>query len=220
LELVRNPFSHRLVALTRGRGIRTILDIGANQGQYARGLRAAGYRDTIVSVEPLSEAFHVLAKHASTDPRWHCVHAAASDRTGTLTVNVSGNSVSSSVLPMLASHQDAAPQSAYIGTEEVRAVVVDDLVVDRALDPEETMLKIDVQGFESAVLDGASRHLGRLAAVQMELSLIPLYGGQQLMPAFVDRMARQGFDLWLLEPGFTEPGSGRLLQCDGVFVKT
>ena len=218
-DLNRNPFTHRLVALMRDRGINTLLDVGANEGQYALGLRAAGYNGTIISVEPLRAAYERLSRHAAADPRWQCVHAAASDHAGTIKINVARNSVSSSVLPMLATHTTADPLSVYVGQEEVRAVTVDSLIDDQGLDAAKTMVKIDVQGFESTVLDGAADHLNRLAAVQLELSLVPLYDSQALMPQLVERMSQHGFELWLLEPGFSAPDSGRLLQCDGVFVR-
>jgi len=217
-DLNRNPFTHRLVALIRDRGINTLLDVGANEGQYALGLRAAGYDGTIISVEPLRAAYERLSRHAAADPRWQCVHAAASDHAGTIKINVARNSVSSSVLPMLATHTTADPLSVYVGQEEVRAVTVDSLI-DEGVDAGKTMVKIDVQGFESDVLDGVRHHLDELAVVQLELSLVPLYDGQALMPQLVERMSQCGFELWLLEPGFSAPDSGRLLQCDGVFVR-
>jgi len=138
---------------------------------------------TILSIEPLRDPYQRLSRHAARDQRWHCVHAAASDHAGTITVKV------------------------------------DELIEAHSLDPTHELLKIDVQGFESAVLDGSSRHLDQLAAVQLELSLVPLYDGQALMPQLVERMSLHGFDLWLLEPGFAAPDSGRLFQCDGVFVR-
>lgn len=219
LELSRNPFTHRLVALSRDRAINTLVDVGANEGQYALAVRAAGYQGTIISVEPLRDAYERLSRRAARDPRWHCLRAAASAHAGTVTVNVARNSVSSSVLPMLASHESAEPQSVYVEREEVRAIIVDDLIASHELDPAHTLLKIDVQGFEPSVLDGASTYLDRLEAVQLELSLVPLYEGQSLMPQLVERMSGHGFELWLIEPGFSAPDSGQLLLCDGVFVR-
>ena len=60
------------------------------------------------------------------------------------------------VLPMTEAHLDADPQSAYSGSQEVAASTLDTLVREQHLDPARTAFKIDVQGYESAVLDGAT----------------------------------------------------------------
>lgn len=219
LDVSRNPYPYRLGQLLDLHGVLTVVDIGANEGQFARSLRTNGYAGDILSIEPLHDAFAQLSRHAGSDPRWTTLHAAVSDENGAVSVNVAANSYSSSVLPMTAAHLAADPQSAYRRTEEVDAYTLDTLVVDKGLDPARTAFKIDVQGYESAVLDGGSATLATAAVIQVEMSLVELYAGQALMPEIAERMNAAGLTLWLLEPGFSDRANGRLLQCDGVFVR-
>lgn len=218
LDITRHPYGHRLVRMLRLLGTETIVDIGANEGQYARYLRDSGFAGRIVSVEPLARPFQRLARRAAADPDWETVHSAVSDRPGSLTIHVSANSVSSSALPMLAAHARVDPNSTYVDDERVPATTVDRLVEECGIDPSTSLLKIDVQGLESAVLDGASATLVSFAAVELELSLVPLYDEESLMAELVSRMEDARFDLWILEPGFWDVATSRTLQCDGVFV--
>jgi FkbM family methyltransferase len=218
-DVTRENFKHRFVHALQYNGITTVLDIGANTGQFGALLRSAKFDGRIISLEPLGAAFVELRDRAHADPEWDVERAAVSDKAGTLTINVAGNSVSSSVLPMLERHAAAAPESQYVATEEVPSTTVDDLVERHAITPESALLKVDVQGYEQTVLDGAADTLDRFGAVRLELSLVPLYEGQSLMHQMVGRMADRGLDLWVLEPGFTEPTTRRLLQLDGVFFR-
>ena len=219
LDVTREHFRHRVLHALAGRGVDTVLDIGANTGQFGRQLRRAGYRGRIHSVEPLSRAFAELRHAAGRDHAWTVERAAVSGARGTLTMNVSRNSVSSSVLPILQRSVAAAPQTRYVATEQVPATTVDDLVATHGFVPDRTLLKVDVQGYEQAVLDGAAKTLERFAAIRTEMSLVALYEGQVLMPELVESLTGRGFELWFLEPGFTEPGTRRLLQLDGVFLR-
>jgi FkbM family methyltransferase len=216
-DVTRDTFKHGFIVQLQAQGIDTVVDIGANSGQFAELLRRSGYTGRVHSVEPLSAAFDQLSAAASGDALWTVQRAAVSDEPGTITMNVSENSVSSSVLPMLDTHAVAAPSAQYVAHEEVSATTVDDIVASAGIVPERTMLKIDVQGYEKAVFDGATATLSRFAGVRTEMSLVPLYDGQCLMPELVDLLGRNGFDLWFIEPGFTQPGTRRLLQVDGVF---
>jgi FkbM family methyltransferase len=218
-DVVKVGFKHRFVPALHTHGITAALDIGANTGQFAQLLRRAGFTGRIVSLEPLGDAFAQLSENAARDPRWTVERAAVSDAPGTVTINVAGNSVSSSVLPMAERHAVAAPQSRYVATEQVPATTVDELVARHRLEPARTVLKIDVQGYEQAVLDGAQRTLSEFGAVRVELSLAELYEGQKLMPDMVQYLVSLGLELWHIEPGFSDPVSGRLLQFDGVFVR-
>jgi FkbM family methyltransferase len=217
LDISREHFRSRFVAMVHQHAIDTVLDVGANTGQFGVALRQAKYRGRIVSVEPLGDAYAALAARAARDPAWDVERAAVSDQPGTITMNVSGNSVSSSVLPMLERHADAAPESKYVRTEQVAATTVDELMRRYALTPETTLVKIDVQGYEKAVLDGARETLPRIGGVKTELSLVPLYDGQALLAEMIEYLAGFGLELWMIEPGFADPRTRRLLQLDGLF---
>lgn len=217
LGVDRDPFAHRLARTLRSRGIHTVLDIGANVGQFGSQLRFAGYAGDIVSVEPLDGAFAELQKRTAKDARWRCVRAGAGREGETVIINVAANSFSSSILPMTDAHLSAAPGSGYISTQKVELRSVESLMGDA--DPARTLLKIDTQGFEREVLDSAGAVLEQIAAVQIELSFVELYVGQMLYDDTVARMRDAGLSPWSFEPGISSE-DGRLLQCDGLFVRS
>ena len=210
----------KLRAVLRHLGTDTVLDVGANEGQYGRSLREAGYRGRLVSFEPLGSAHAALQRTAAGDPQWQ-VHArcALGDHDGEIEIHVAGNSVSSSVLPMLEQHARAAPASRYVGHERVPVRRLDDIATPYLACARSVYLKIDTQGFEAAVLRGAPALLRQARAVQLELSLVPLYEGQELWQYFLTQMLAEGFVPWTLLPGFVDQATGRTLQLDVVFVR-
>ena len=211
-QLVNQLESHR---------VSIVLDVGANSGQYSSGLRRAGYKGRIVSFEPLSGPFSILESKASADPLWDCQRYALGDVDGTISVNVAGNAgESSSVLPMLKSHQDAYPPANYIGTEDVRINRLDSVMPAILRPTDVTFLKIDVQGFEKQVLAGSKSTLNEhCVGMQLELSFLPLYQGGMLIPEALDLVYSLGFTLTGLQPCFTDPRNGRMLQADGIFFR-
>jgi FkbM family methyltransferase len=199
--------------------IETLFDVGANAGQYAMKMREEGYAGTIVSFEPLSDAHMLLQENSSKDSKW-LVHdrCAIGERDDTVEINISGNSKSSSLLPMLETHSKSAPSSTYIGKELVDVIPLSS-VFDTYRSPRITnFLKIDTQGFEHHVLAGIENNLESFVGVQLELSMTPLYEGSELYPYFFDYFDAHGFDLWDVEPGFSSPDTGRMLQFDAIFV--
>lgn len=201
-------------------GVDLVFDIGANVGQFAQSLRSVGYTGGIVSFEPLSTAHKTLCKKASSDPRWS-VHprTAVGDTDGAVEINIAGNSVSSSLLPMLDSHSGAAANSGYVASE-LTPIARLDTVAPQYLSPNSKyFLKIDTQGFEWAVLNGAAETLKEAAGVLCELSLVPLYEGQYLWRDVVGRLEEHGFTLWAIQQGFTDPHNGRSLQIDAIFLR-
>ena len=80
-------------------------------------------------------------------------------------------------------------------------------------------MKVDVQGFERQVFDGAEQLLRSVRAVEVELSLEPLYEGQVLYLPMIDILQRSGFSLASVAPGFQDECTGRLLQFDGIFER-
>ena len=95
----------RMMRMLSYHNIDLVFDVGANIGQYAEYLRYLGYSGRIVSFEPLSSAYSRLITTAKKDSLWEVAPCAAlGSRDGEIKINVAGNSVSSSALPMFDSH--------------------------------------------------------------------------------------------------------------------
>lgn len=202
-------------------GIDLVFDVGANVGQFSESLRFYGYTGKIVSFEPLSVAREKLTEAAARDPKWE-VHprVALGENDGEVDINVSGNLFSSSILPMLEGHKAAASDSVYVGVERVPITRLDAVAEPYLREAKAPFLKIDTQGFEQHVLDGASGILPRLRGVLCELSLVPLYEGQPLWMEMLARLEADGFTLWAIQPGFTDYRDGRTLQFDAIWFRT
>jgi FkbM family methyltransferase len=214
-------WKRQLVKQLESRQVDVVFDVGANSGQYATGLRRAAYKGRIISFEPLSGPFSVLESKASKDPLWDCRRYALGDVDGTISINVAGNAgQSSSILPMLKSHQDAYPPANYIGTEDVPIHRLDSLAPEILRPTDVIFLKIDVQGFEKQVLAGSKSTVNdRCVGMQLELSFLPLYEGGMLIPEALDLIYSLGFTLTGLLPCFMDTRNGRMLQADGIFFR-
>lgn len=196
----------------------TVLDVGANVGQFAELARDLGFRGKIVSFEPGAAAFALLRDRAErSNDSWIARNVALSDRAGQAKLNVSENSVSSSLLNVQGLHLDAAPKSVTAYTEEVVVATLDDQVAELGTESP-YFLKLDVQGLELAVLRGAKTALSRTGAVRVEVSFRPLYEGQSRWLEVCDHIQSHGFVVEYVEPGY-EDKSGRMLQADFLFVR-
>lgn len=224
IDVVRYPLHDplaRTVKLLEHYGVGTVVDVGANDGGFATALRGLGHAGRIISFEPLLGPFETLRRKASADGNWVALRHAVGDREGKIAINVSGNDgLSSSVLPMLESHTAVAPNSRYVRSEEVTQVSLDAVLPTHGISSvSPAFLKIDVQGYESSVLDGASELFasGAFCGLQLELSLMPLYEGAMTYREGLDRAESLGMTLMGLDPVFSDPETGRLLQADAVF---
>lgn len=198
----------------------TVFDVGANVGQYGLSLRRCGFGGRIVSFEAIPALHARLATVAARDPDWIVAPCCALGRTsGEARINLARNSVSSSLLPMHDAHLKAAPDSKYIAHETVRLERLDDIA--RPLMPEDgrLLLKIDTQGYEEEVLAGAEWVLRAATAMQLEMSVAPLYEGAPSLRRILELCEGFGFRLHGLIPGIYEEKSGGLLQMDGLFLR-
>jgi FkbM family methyltransferase len=196
--------------------ITLILDIGANGGQWASEVRAGGYRGRIVSFEPGREAFELLQRAAADDPEWETHQVAVGDRAGTAILNLTSNSVSSSLLTLSERQVAADPRSAVVGAEPVNVVRLDG-VPDLVRPTDRILLKADVEGGELGVLEGAGVLLAQTRLLELELSAVPLREGQPLLGEIVHWCEREGFALTGIEVSFRDRATGDLLSANGFF---
>jgi FkbM family methyltransferase len=224
LELAKyrpqSSYSAQIIAGLKKFDIDLVFDVGANQGQFASDLRYGGYLGRIISFEPLSLAHEKLLQQSSRDENWNVYpRCAVGDQCGDVEINIAGNSASSSLLPMLESCVDAAPAAAYIGKESAPLFSLNFIAPKLMEGHKNIFLKIDAQGFEWQVLDGASNILPFIRGILVELSLVELYQGQRLWLEIVERLVCAGFNVWAIHPVFIDPSSGRTLQVDALFYK-
>jgi hypothetical protein len=106
-----------------------------------------------------------------------------------------------------------------VSTCEVDVKRLDGLFDQYARPGEKCYMKLDVQGHEHQVIAGAEKCLERVTAIQMELSLEPLYEGAQTWQEAIASMQELGYKLMFLTPGFRDPATGEMMQADGIFVR-
>lgn len=214
-----DPDLKRRLKIMNNYNIDTIFDIGANIGQYAKNMRELGYSKRIISFEPLNDAFEILKKAALKDNKWIVNNFALGNEDGKSVINIAGNSYSSSILNMLPLHIEGAPKSGYISQQDIVIKKLDSIFNNFSNTKDKVMLKIDTQGFEKNVIEGAAMSLNNVMIIQLEMSILPLYENEMLFIEMIEYLNNKGFHLFSLENGFSNPDSGQLLQVDGIFVK-
>jgi FkbM family methyltransferase len=203
--------------LLRRRGVDVVLDVGANAGQYGTMLRELGYAGRLVSLEPVAEAYAELERRAVADGAWEAVCVAASDVDGEITLNVTGDSRSSSVL---ARNERFADKAGWAPKESRRVAArrLDGLAGELLRPQERAYLKLDIQGYERHVLDGAGAALARFEGIELELSVTPLYEGQPGLAEMLPLLAGHGFRPVCIEPILLDD-DGMLMELDGLFAR-
>ncbi|WP_254565184.1 FkbM family methyltransferase [Oscillatoria sp. HE19RPO] len=217
-NLVNSEFA-RLQYFFHQNNIDLVLDVGASTGGYGCLLRELGFTGRIVSFEPLSDSYSKLKKLSELDSLWEVApRTAIGNMNGDIKINIASNSSSSSVLNMLDSHVNAAPGSKYYESEIVQVTKLDTIAPDYFQSSQSILLKIDVQGYEKPVLEGAEKILEKIKAIQVELSLLPLYQDQILWIEMIQYLENLGYQLYNFRPVLID-SSGKLLQVDGLFIK-
>jgi FkbM family methyltransferase len=211
----------RRLKLLKTYNIDLVFDIGANAGQYAMGIIDAGYTGRVVSFEPLSSVHKKTTESSNKYPNWQVAQRCAiGNKRDEIEINISENSVSSTLLNMLDSHYQGAPESKIIGKEKVQVYPLDEIAPNFIQSSKNIFIKIDVQGFEKQVLEGASSMIQKAKGIEMEISIIPLYENQNwLLPEVLGFMSNNGFKLKSISPAFTNNKTGEMLQCNGIFFR-
>jgi FkbM family methyltransferase len=197
-----------------------VIDVGANSGQYAKKIRKLNYLGKIVSIEPLSEAHSKLTKNSISDSYWQVLdRMAVGSNEGFTKINMSLNSVSSSMLEILPTHTLAAPESSYIAQEKVKITTISKIINELGITSKKILLKIDTQGFEYEVLCGALEAIDKIKFIEIELTVQELYRGQRLYIELLNMLNELKFNLISLEKSFEDQSNGTLLQFDAIFCK-
>lgn len=213
------PEPKPLASLLEHHAINTVIDVGANEGQFGLELRQDGFRGLLISLEPSALVYEKLQANASQNPPWETIRCAAGASGGVIDLHIAGNSLSSSLLPMTPRHESAAPESKYVGNERVELTTLDSLLLPRLGELGRIFVKLDVQGYEGQVLEGSQAVLRRAVGVMLETSLVACYAGSMGFSDTLQRMATEGFMLQHVQRVFWDPQTQQALQLDCTFFR-
>jgi FkbM family methyltransferase len=210
----------QLPALFEMYGVNCVLDVGAHEGEYARRLRAGGYRGRIVSFEPVPRAFAELERGAADDAEWHVRQTALGRNDGTMTMNAVPGTLSSLREPTKFGARrykrlrDPDPVDV-----EVRRLdgMLDELL--HGLEHPRPYLKLDTQGFDLDVFAGAGDRIAEFVGMQSELALMQIYEGMPRLPEALGVFEGAGFDVAAMYPVSRQGKTGRVLEFDCVMVR-
>jgi len=216
-SIQRYPVFETLPFYIEKLGINLVLDVGANEGQFGCDLRAAGYKGRILSFEPGELAFERLEAKAANDKLWMCRNCGLSSIEREAKLNVSENSVFSSLLKRSEDADLLGYGSPSLLGETVQLKRLDTVWPDLDCDNSRILLKTDTQGHDLSVIDGAGEYLEQICAIQMEMAFRPMYSDQASVDAVLARMRDSGFVLIGLWKVCSSPITGELLEVDALF---
>lgn len=211
----RSPDLFRALLLDHLR-IDCVIDVGANVGQFASRLRAVGYRGPIHSFEPVPEALGALRKRARSDADWR-VYGVALGRTvgeGTMSIPSSTNLASFlrlAEVPAGLTTRTLTPRAETVSMETLAHI-------GPSLTGTRIYLKLDTQGYDMEVIEGAGPFLGRVVAIQSEMSILPLYEDAPTIYAALPRLRDLGFMPSTIVPVFRDERL-RLREADCILVR-
>ncbi len=210
---VAAPSEHEPVL--RQLNCRTVVDVGANRGQFALVARRCFPQAAIISFEPLPRPAKRYRRVFAKDEQVRLCEVALAPSTGTATIHVPAHDDSSSLLPITTLQSQLFP-----GTSEARQETVRTGPLKEFVRPEQiqspALLKIDVQGYELEVLKGCEEMLGRFSFVYVECSFVELYAGQASVSEVIDFLHKRGFEFkGIYNVSYSR--SGHAIQADCFF---
>lgn len=177
-----------------GLDVETVVDIGANRGQFALCARKLFPSAQIFSFEPLEKPASKFLDVFQGDPRTQLFRTAIAGERGAASMHVAHWDVSSSLLPIGQAQHDNFPFTAEARQETVELARLSDCVSAEAIS-RKSLLKLDVQGYELSALEGCTDLLDRFQYVYVEASFVELYVGQALATEVVAYLFDKGFML-------------------------
>jgi FkbM family methyltransferase len=215
LHLVPASSEHNPVLASKT--FNTIIDVGANRGQFSLAARHFYPEAMIFAFEPLPKPAAVYRRLFGADSRVKFFETAIATARGPISMHVSRKDHSSSVYPF-AVQADVFPGTHQIGTADVQSGPLTDFVTEQDLHGR-VMLKIDVQGAELEVLKSANTLLDRIDIVYVELSFVEFYRGQSLAHEVIEFLLGRGHVIRGVYNAAYDRRTGLALQADVLFER-
>lgn len=198
--------------------IKTVLDIGANEGQFALLIRKLLPQVAICSFEPIPACYAKLVKKFNNDMTFKAFNVAIGDKAETIEMNINDFSPSSSLLEIDELHVQNFKHTVNSVRQQIPVKTLDGLRAELDL-VKPYMVKIDTQGYEDKVIKGGQEVLAGAEVIFVELSYRTLYKEQVLFDDIYNDLVRLGFQYHGNSEELLSPINGAVLQSDGIFIK-
>lgn len=196
---------------------RTILDVGANIGQFALAAAFHFPDASIYSFEPLPNAFSELLENISGKDRIKAHNCALGDKNGQIPFYSNHYSRLSSSRQIDSTNDHPRYCERRTTRIDVKVVRLDELIETLNVEPP-VLLKMDVQGMEREVLLGCGGFLGLVDFVLCEVPLVRLYTDQPLFDEMHSFIRELGY--CLVAPLYLNRGrGGRVIEMDVLYKK-
>lgn len=198
--------------------IRTVFDIGANEGQFAAMIRNLLPAAIIYSFEPIPFCYQKLVEHFKDDNNFKAFNIGSGDKEEEIGMNVNDYSPSSSLLEINELHVKNFRHTAHTQKQLIKIKPLD-AMMDQFTITTPLMVKIDTQGYENKVITGGKALLAKADVIMIELSYQSLYKGQTLFHDIYNSLYDLGFQYHGNFEQLLSPVDGSVLQSDGIFLK-
>ena len=205
-------FEERNIAYLLGQaGVDAIIDVGAHKGEFATKMRCCGFKGRIISFEPVRSFHNALLRKSRNDQMW--------DVAAPMALGAASAELEIKVMGTLSSFHETVSPSEHT-SELVPVRTLDDVIDGFGLSASSRIaLKLDVQGFEMDVLEGALKTLDRVRAVLIEVSLRPVYVGEIYYLEMLSYLREKGFYAVYFAPVVNKPKLGEMWQVDALLIK-
>lgn len=201
--------------------INCVVDVGAHIGEFYEFVRDAGYAGRIISFEPVPESFAALQERASGDSLWRGYNCALGERRGLIPINLPSSSGFASFLKPNDYLMAQFPHAGWTGKQlDVKVETLDDFLPELLAGPDDLrlFLKMDTQGWDCRVIQGAPASMAHVRAFQSEISAIPIYEGMRDLTESISFYQQLGFEVASLFPVSYDVQELRVIEYDCIMM--
>lgn len=198
-----------------------IIDVGANQGQFSIASSFFFPKAKIFAFEPSKRVFSQLIENTKYIPNISTFQLALGDKVGTVSFYENEYSLVNSALEMSNYQKEQIPEYSKTTITEIEVNTLDNIFKSNIIKmpQDKILLKLDVQGYEKTVLDGAINSLNQIDYLLFETSFTELYKGELLFPEMHSFLSSKGFEL--IQPlSFYEADNFEILEMDVIYKRT
>ena len=197
--------------------IRSIIDVGAHEGNFIEKILQRFLFIEAISFEPAKEAFKNLIIRSEKYKNWKILNYALAARDQNMEMNISNYTEASSFLSIEKTLLKFRPELKVVSKELVKCKKIDNFISEFDSLQKPILLKVDTQGYEMEVLKGGNQTLDIIDFVLLEVSTGATYRGQPSLKEVIEYLENKRFKVWSLDRVFGNRSSGETLQVNILF---